>query len=213
MLETKLCRKCNTIKNFSEFYKNKKTNDGVQYICIPCNKKRVKIWKSKNREHLKISKIEWSRSMRGLVFNLYSDQKNNSISRGHNHPDYSRDELIEWVYSQPLFNNLFDKWVDSGYSTELRPSLDRRDESIGYSFNNIVLMTWGDNMEKGRVSHIGGDYDCMAISQYDMSRNLIASFVSQTDAARKTGYSQAGISRCINGITAKYKNCLWEKSN
>ncbi len=34
----KLCKKCNNSKNFSEFWKNKKSSDGYTFYCIKCFK-------------------------------------------------------------------------------------------------------------------------------------------------------------------------------
>lgn len=36
--QTKLCRACDTIKSVSEFYKNNKTKDKLDYKCILCSK-------------------------------------------------------------------------------------------------------------------------------------------------------------------------------
>jgi len=82
---------------------------------------------------------------------MYSHQKQNSIKRGHQLPKYTKAELTQWLFSQESFDKLYDIWVKSGYITTLKPSVDRIDDKKGYSFNNIQLMTWGDNCKKGRL--------------------------------------------------------------
>lgn len=37
-INTKQCSKCKTIKPVSEFYKKKRNKDGLDTICIACNK-------------------------------------------------------------------------------------------------------------------------------------------------------------------------------
>lgn len=40
-------------------------------------------------------------------------------------------------------------WEDSGYNTYLAPSLGRINEREGYSFDNLKLVTWVENLNSG----------------------------------------------------------------
>lgn len=87
----------------------------------------------------------------GLIAAIYSGQKQSSKARKHPPPAYSRDELTEWLYSKTSFNNLYDKWVESGFKRKLRPSCDRLDDNKGYSFDNIQVITMTENQTKSRT--------------------------------------------------------------
>ena len=80
---------------------------------------------------------------------IYAAQRNSSKDRGHDMPEYELEQLREWLYSQPNFDQLFLEWTNSGHDTMLIPSVDRIDNSIGYTFSNIQLMTWQENCKKG----------------------------------------------------------------
>ena len=47
----KHCRKCDEIKPYADFYKNKARKDGLQVYCKPCHKKVAKINYKKNRKN------------------------------------------------------------------------------------------------------------------------------------------------------------------
>jgi hypothetical protein len=52
-METKLCRKCNTVKNIDKFGKNKTTKDGLQSWCCECKNEYNKNYKRENKQKLK----------------------------------------------------------------------------------------------------------------------------------------------------------------
>jgi len=46
----KKCKKCGLEKNLSEFYKNKRTKDGLFPECKKCNIERTRKWQNENKE-------------------------------------------------------------------------------------------------------------------------------------------------------------------
>lgn len=44
------CNRCNTLKPFSEFYKDKAFKDGHASQCKECKNKKTSLWREKNRE-------------------------------------------------------------------------------------------------------------------------------------------------------------------
>ena len=52
-MNEKLCKKCNTSKDISEFYKNKNKKDGYHYMCKSCSKIELQIYRSKNKDKAK----------------------------------------------------------------------------------------------------------------------------------------------------------------
>lgn len=46
----KYCKYCRTLKNITDFHKDKKNKDGLSYSCKECAKNRAKDWYNKNKE-------------------------------------------------------------------------------------------------------------------------------------------------------------------
>ena len=93
-----------------------------------------------------------SRTKDGIVTTIYKGQKQSSKKRGHRPPEYSKKVLREWLFSQVIFHELYNEWVQSGYMRRLKPSVDRKEDSVHYCMSNIQLMTSGDNNGKRYVS-------------------------------------------------------------
>jgi hypothetical protein len=81
---------------------------------------------------------------------MYADQKKRSIKRNHPLPDYTKKQFKEWLVSQSNFERIYNDWINSNYETKLKPSVDRKESNLYYTFNNIQLMTWLENNEKGK---------------------------------------------------------------
>ena len=79
---------------------------------------------------------------------MYSHQRASSKKRGHPEPSYDSHWLREWVLSQPEYDEIYKAWVLSGYDKNYTPSIDRIDDSKGYSFDNVQIMTWSENRMK-----------------------------------------------------------------
>jgi hypothetical protein len=78
----------------------------------------------------------------------YSSIRSRSKKRGEKYPPITKTQLIDWL----LINNIklmWTRYVESGYNKDLRPSIDRPDDYLGYSFSNMQLITWRENLLKG----------------------------------------------------------------
>lgn len=180
----KQCVKCKEIKNFSEFFKCKGNKSGVQSYCKICCSKGQK---------------EFFRTKDGLAVGIYNRQKQTSKHRNHLPPFYIKQELKDWLFSQDLFHKLYKNWVKFGYNKWLIPSVDRKNDNLPYSFDNIQLMTWKQNKDKshedtrsGKLIH--GAKPHKPVLQYDKQGNFIAEYVSGSQAERETGIGQSRIS-------------------
>jgi len=144
--------------------------------------------------------MDYRNSKAGVLSRTYSQQKTISKKRGHNPPTYTKQELKEWLYSQELFHVLFNEWKRLDFISSHRPSVDRKEDHLGYTMNNIQLMTWQENNEKGyrdRQSGKSGDR-LMAIIQVNSDNIVIDEFVSLMEAERVTGVNNGNISLCLN---------------
>lgn len=117
----------------------------------------------------------------------------NSVKRGHKAPDFNEQELLEWVTSQPHFNKLWDDYVASGYNRMKVPSLDRLDESIGYKFSNIELVTWEVNANRA------WDKLMKPVAAYTLKGKLINSYESFILASQSLGVPSYDITNTIKG--------------
>ncbi len=90
----------------------------------------------------------YRRTLKGLSVRMYTNQKTRSKISG-TPVAYTKQEFDQWLFSQPKYSVLHTAWVASDYNRWLAPSVDRIDCTKGYTLNNIELMTWQENSDKG----------------------------------------------------------------
>lgn len=116
-------------------------------------KARDKRYREKNVERYREMHTERGRnrrsSVKGLVSQIYGTQKYNQRERGHGTMPYTQEELFDWFVSQPHHLDLMNDYIESGLDKNKVPSVDRLDNTKGYSLDNIQLITWEENRLKG----------------------------------------------------------------
>ena len=90
------------------------------------------------------------------ILQMWRNQVKNSRTSGREPPEYSHYDLQQWVLNHPNFINLWNAYVVSGYMKELAPSVDRLNNKQGYSFNNIQLVTWEQNLHNQKTQAMQG---------------------------------------------------------
>jgi hypothetical protein len=175
----KVCKNCSielSIKNKA----------GRSKLCKPCDN---------------IRRTELRRTKLGLVSSIYGHQKASSIARGHNLPTYTKDELKDWLFSQELFHLLYNNWKILDYQKEYTPSVDRKDDYIGYTMSNIQIMTWSENSDKAHSDFKSGANNKLSksVDKLTLDGEYICTYHSQQEAFRQTGIKSKVISRCVNG--------------
>lgn len=193
MNQEKKCTKCGEIKSFDDFHRNKQGKNGLNSKCKLCtNNCRTNLSKTK----------------KGKISDIYKIQIKASKQRGHNPPEYAKQELIDWCLSQLKFHVLYNAWLTSGFKKDLSPSCDRKDDSKGYSFDNIQLMTWKENYDKSRNDIrsgklIHGNKPHKPVTGTHKVTGEVISFVSTKEAMRQTGISASSISGCCRKLKNK----------
>ena len=199
MKTTKQCTKCELIKNISEFNKHTMTKDKLRQDCKECSQNYI---------------IKYNRTKDGLISKIYSAQRGSSKRRGHTIPTYSKEELKEWLFSQKKFHVLYDNWKRLDFQSDYRPSVDRKDDYLGYTMSNIQLMSWADNNAKGYADRKNGinNKSNKCVLQYTKDGEFIKEYYSVREAGRITGIYNTGISLACVGKRKSAGGFIWEYS-
>lgn len=165
--------------------------------CISCTMRRRPLKAAED----KFNQKEYYHTIQGKVFYLYHHQVSRSKKYGWPLPNYTKEQLLEWVLAQPTTIVLFEEWEKANYIKDLAPSIDRLDDYKPYTLANIQLTTWKVNNQKGREWKLKG-LNTKATKPV-IQRTLEGIFVSQyhsiMEAERQTGIGNAKISSCCRG--------------
>lgn len=144
----------------------------------------------------------YRRSYKGVITNIYHHQKQNSLKRNHTPPSFTKEELKIWLF-QNNFEKLHLDWVKSGYERYLHPSVDRLDDNIGYTIDNIQLLTWKENWQKQN------NKTKKLVLQYDLDMNLLAEYECASIASSKSGIPKTTIATQCNRNSKSLHNYIW----
>ena len=125
---------------------------------------------------------------------------------------YSSSELKDWLLSNSVYLKLHSQWKDSGFNKELSPSVDRINDYLGYSLENIQVMTWHDNNMKGKADRISGYNNKQSTQFIQKSKDgiTIATYHSGQQASRETGIDRSNITRAASGKCKTAGGFIWE---
>ena len=159
----------------------------------------------------KQQELDYRRSRKGLVSTIYQAQRLSSKRRDHNPPEYTRQELESWMFSQNMFNELYSAWVLSGYDTDLKPSIDRVKNSVHYKFENIKITTWKENNNNGYIKRKPwtGSRRSKIIIQLTIDNVIIRLYLSAWYAYKSTLIDQSAIARCCKGKNKSAGGYTW----
>lgn len=119
------------------------------------------------------------------------------------------------MFSQPNFEELFINWEKSGYKKDLIPSCDRLNDYKPYTLDNIQLMTWAENNQKGRDdirNGINTKYS-RAVIQYDLDGNFIAEYYSIRNACNINNLHNYPLIEVCKGRRESYSGFIWKYKN
>lgn len=204
------CITCKESKLLSDYYKHGAMSDGHLNKCKECAKRHSK-------ENEALNGKSRNQTVKGIVRVLYKTQKQNQLKRGHGELPYTKKEFREWLFKNN-FQELYNIWVKGNYEKDLKPSVDRLDSTKGYTFDNMELITWGENKKRqyGDIANGTGTSGkrCKALLQLDKDGNLVKRHVSYNQAQREMGYSlEYAIKNdklCRNNYYWKYDQPLTE---
>ena len=184
-MEYKHCSKCKQSLPLSSYYKNNKGALGVTAQCKECTSTTKLGWKYSTPTERR----DRDRTKDGMIDRIYFSQLESCKQRGCIPPSYTKQELYDWMLKQDNFKNLFNTWVTSDYLKDLKPSIDRLDDYISYTLDNIRLVTWKDNMLKAAHDRKEGINNKAnnTVNMLTLSGVFIKQFHSANAAARAIG--------------------------
>ncbi len=187
-MESKKCDRCHEVKLLSEF-RTRELLDGSFYFSKSC----------KRCYYLRLD--NWRKTVKGLIFSIYSHQKSHSKARGDVLPNYTKEELYDWMTNYDGFYCLYNKWCDSGYETMFRPSCDRLNDYKPYTFDNMRIVSWFENNKKSHYDKRNGinNKNSKAVIQETKDGIFIKEHYSINQAAREVNVSDSLIVRCCKG--------------
>ncbi len=157
---------------------------------------------------------KYSRSKTIVIGIKYKNQLGHSRVRGHDAPAYSLSELRVWLDKNTDYDKIYDKWVESGYDKNLKPSIDRKNDSKGYTFSNITMTTWYQNNMKKNTQQMHGELKasvkCKPVIQLTKAGDKIATYFSIHEASRSTGIGHCSIRNCIGGRSKSAGGFKWK---
>ena len=122
---------------------------------------------------------------------LYKGIVKRSKLRRHN-TIIDRDEFIRWLIEDTEYRILRLAWQESGYQKNLAPSIDAIDPNIGYTLDNIQLLTWKENNQKGHT---------IDLDKKPTTRNTTGH--TGVHQSKISGKFQAGLT--VNGVSYRSK--------
>ena len=134
----KKCTKCQEVKSFSEFYKNKNNDDGFYYWCKKCSSEYQRSVRSQNREKFREQNLANYRRNRNKILahkKLYEKTPTGRFS------NYKSTAKHRGYCFDLTFEQFMSFWkLPCEYCGKEIPTigLDRIDNSIGYVLENVI---------------------------------------------------------------------------
>lgn len=172
----KVCTQCNQALSLDKFALQKRGKSGRHSFCLDCRKVTT-------------------RTKQAVAWRIYSTQLSKANRREYLAPAYSKEELYTWLMSNPEFHLLYENWEESGYLSEFKPSVDRKNDLISYRFDNLQVITWAENKQKNYDSRIDSSNPKvnLAVDMLTMEGTFIKRFPSIQEASRYCGKGNTGL--------------------
>lgn len=151
-VKEKFCPVCNTLKISDEFYKSTKSlsNDGLQFLCSDCYNIHNEINKGKDRNYFRklrlqvdseyreyITKQKRDNTRKNHVSTMLSNARKRANKKGITFDLVKEDIIIPEIC--PILKVPFEIGTKDNY--DYTPTIDRIDNSKGYTKDNIQIIT------------------------------------------------------------------------
>lgn len=176
----KTCTNCREIKSVSNFSKDVNREDNLDPWCKKCKSDY---------------KVKYYRTKEGLATQIFVHQRAKSKKREHPLPSYSKVELKNWLFNHKMFSELFSEWRDNNFDKNFTPSVDRLNDYLPYSINNIQLVRWKDNADRfHRDEKLGiNRKKLIPVIAVSVNTGKVIEFYSIAQAQRETNIQSTNI--------------------
>lgn len=105
--------------------------------------------------------FKYVRSEKGIITRAYMKMKYKKFFTGYK---FTKKQLIKWYYDNN-YKEMYQRYFDSNFDVQLKPTIDRIDEYGIYEFSNMQLLTWREN-------HLKGARSIKNIKQFELNRMM-----------------------------------------
>jgi len=171
--------------------------------------------RSKEKDYVANYNREYRRSHNGIAVNMHSGQCRRSRRKNYPPPTYSSDELLLWIISQDNYIRLYNDWVGSGYNKWAKPSVDRINDYKPYTLDNLQLMTWQQNYDKGNTDAKNGinNKRSRAVIGVNKVSGQRLRFHSISEAGRHGNFHATAIGRNCRNVGKSHAGYVWHFEN
>lgn len=151
MASEKQCKTCGAVKPLTDYYRHKGRKDGLQSWCKPCQDGRARAWRDANRLRARAinnratAKSRKLRPLSALLRSLKARAKTMGLAFTLTEADLNVPEVCP-VLGIPLMMHAGE---GKGVGQDNSPSVDRIDNSKGYTAENILIISNRANRLKG----------------------------------------------------------------
>lgn len=150
--QRKRCKECGKEKTLLEFYKDARRVDGLVAICKVCWREKRRGWRKARREEARKYEREYMRAYRNGVRatprGIYHTIKDRATKR--QIPVLMGiEEFIQWFLSQERICHYCGIRLQGKGREPDKLTFDRKDNSKGYSVDNLALACYRCNQAKG----------------------------------------------------------------
>lgn len=153
----KKCFKCLTVKPLDDYYKHPQMGDGHLNKCKECTKKDVQMNYTSNIDKYREYDYTRQRTNKKRILNHRYNQIKQRIEgravrnyKVNGKPMLTYDEWGNWTTAHmDKFDEIYQKWHDSGFKRAFAPSIDRINPDGSYTVDNIQWLSVSENSSKG----------------------------------------------------------------
>lgn len=170
---------------------------------------KVKSYSIENKDKIKITSKKYRTSLHGKLISIFNAQMQRSKkNKGHKNlhkVEYTKDFFIERFLNDKKYISIYKDWENNNFIKEKSPSIDRINPHIGYTIDNIQMVTWKENFEKSKKEKKGAKKVNMI-----KDNKIIKTFNSVTEASLLTGVCLSNIALCAGKKRGMAGGFKWE---